>query len=309
MKKSIPRNLLYIIIGSFLYSISVNSFTVPNQLAEGGVTGLSLLLFYVLKIPPGFTIFILNVFILSIGYKYLDKETIAYTLVAITLITIFLSFKPFYEFIPNNTLLVPIGSGFLMGIGIGVIMLGEGTTAGSDIIAQIMRKYLGMNTSNALLLIDVCVVLPSAIIIGPENAFLTLINLYVQSKVLDFVLEGLNPKKSIFIVSDHYQQIADKIGEQVGRGMTVLYGEGHFTQQQKKILYVIINRQQIMPIKKIVESIDERAFVTISDVQEVAGEGFTYLSPEDQAKMRDKQNRILRRKRKKEKEKEHEQLI
>ncbi len=298
MKKSIPTNLLYILAGSLLYSISVNSLTVPNKLGEGGVTGLSLLLLYMLKVPPGFTIFILNVFILTIGYKYLDKETILYTLVAISFITFFLSFKPLYEFIPQNTLLVPIGSGFLMGTGIGIIMLGEGTTAGSDIIAQIMRKYLGMNTSTALLLIDVCVVLPSAFIIGPENAFLTLINLFVQSQVLDFVLEGLNPKKSVFIISEHYQEIADKIGEQVGRGMTVLYGEGHFTQEQKKILYVIINRQQIMPIKRIIESVDTRAFVTISDVQEVSGEGFTYLSPEDQAKMRDEQNKILRKREK-----------
>lgn len=298
MKKSIPANLLYIFIGSFFYAISVNSFTVPNQLAEGGVTGLSLLLFYMTKVPPGITIFVLNIFILAIGYKYLDKETIAYTIVANIFLTLFLQFKVPFEFIPQNTLLVPIGAGFFMGIGIGIIMLGEGTTAGSDIIAQIMSKYLGMNTSVALLVIDVLVVLPSVLIIGPENAFLTLINLFIQSKVLDFVLEGLNPKKSIFIISPKYKEIARNIEEQVGRGMTVLYGEGHYTHERKNILYVIINRQQIMTIKRIIESVDERAFITISDVQEVSGEGFTYLSPEDQALMRDKQNRLLRRRRK-----------
>src|SRR5699024_6509145 len=183
MKKSIPANLLYIFIGSFFYAVSVNSFTVPNELAEGGVTGLSLILFFLTKMAPGLTIFVLNLFILAIGYRYLDKETIAYTIVANVFLTLFLSFKMPWHFIPQNTLLAPIGAGVFMGIGIGIIMLGEGTTAGSDIIAQIMRKYLGMNTSVALLLIDVCVVLPSAFIIGPENAFLTLINLFVQSKV------------------------------------------------------------------------------------------------------------------------------
>lgn len=299
MKKTIPANLFYIFVGSFLYAISVNGFTVPNELAEGGVTGLSLILFYMTRLSPGITIFVLNLFILAIGYKYLDKETIAYTIVANIFLTVFLSFDMPFRFIPQNSLLAPIGAGVFMGAGIGIIMLGEGTTAGSDIIAQIMRKYLGMNTSVALLLIDVCVVLPSAFIIGPENAFLTLINLFVQSKVLDFVLEGLNPKKSIFIVSPKYREISKAIGEQIGRGMTVLYGEGHYTQERKNILYVIINRQQVMAIKRIVESIDERAFMTISDVQEVAGEGFTYHSPERQAAMRDRQNKILRLRRKK----------
>lgn len=312
MKKSIPANILYIFIGSFFYAISVNSFTVPNQLGEGGVTGLSLLLFYVSQIPPGITMFVVNIFILALGYKYLDKETIAYTLVANVFLTFFLQFKIPYEFIPQNTLLVPIGAGVFMGIGIGIIMLGEGTTAGSDIIAQIMRKYLGMNTSVALLLLDILVVIPSVFIIGPENAFLTMINLFIQSKVLDFILEGVNPKKSIFIISANYKEIAAKIEEQVGRGMTVLYGEGHYTQERKNILYVVINRQQIMPIKRIIESIDDRAFVSISDVQEVSGEGFTYLSPEAQAAMRDKQNRLLSRRRKREKarekEKEQQQL-
>lgn len=300
MKKSIPHNLLYIFIGSLLYAVSVNSFTVPNNLAEGGVTGLSLLLFYLTSAPPGITIFVVNIFILIIGYKYLDKETIAYTIVANTFITFLLGMEPPWQFIPQNSLLAPIGAGVFMGAGIGIIMLGEGTTAGSDIIAQIMRKYLGMNTSVALLLIDICVVLPSAFVIGAENAFLTMINLFVQSKVLDFVLEGLNPKKSMFIISPKYREIGRVIEEQVGRGITVLYGEGHYTHERKNILYVIINRQQVMPLKRIVESIDERAFVTISDVQEVAGEGFTYLSPEDQAAMRDKQNRLLRRRRKRE---------
>lgn len=305
VKKSIPMNVLYIFIGSLLYAISVNSFTLSNNLGEGGVTGISLILFYVSGFPTGLTIFLINVVILTIGYKYLDKETIAYTILANIFISIMLEVLNVGQFIPQNSLLAPIGAGVFMGLALGVIMHGEGTTAGSDIIAQIMRKYLGMNLSVALLSIDVVVVLASSLIIGPENTFLTLINLFVQSRVLNFMLEGLNPKKSMFIVSPKYREIASEIEKQIGRGMTVLYGEGHYTRERKNILYVIINRQQVLPVKRIIESIDEFAFVTISDVHEVSGEGFTYLSPEHQARMRDKQNRQLRRIRKKEKIESH----
>src|SRR5690625_1389953 len=169
MKKSIPMNILYIFIGSLLYAISVNSFTLANNLGEGGVTGISLILYYLSNFPPGITIFLINVVILTIGYKYLDRETIAYTIVANVFISVLLEVVDVGTFIPENSLLAPIGAGVFMGVALGIIMRGEGTTAGSDIIAQMMRKYLGMNLSVALLLIDVIVVLSGSFLIGAEN--------------------------------------------------------------------------------------------------------------------------------------------
>lgn len=287
MKKLVTRNrlknLLLIIAGSILYSISVNVFTVPNNLSEGGLTGFSLILFYLTDIPPSFTIFIVNIVILGIGYKFLDKKTLHYTLIANAIISVMLLVVTQYEFIPETTLLAPIGSGIFMGAGIGLIMLGHGTTAGSDIVAKLLEKYLGINVPTGLLLIDVFIVVPSVFIIGPENVFLTLINLFIQSKVIDFMLEGLNPRKSFFIISDKYTEIADAIENQLGRGITILDGRGYYTRKKKNILYIIISRREVLPIKRIVSAIDPNAFMTISHVQEVAGEGFTYLSPEEQA--------------------------
>lgn len=287
MKKLVTRNrlknLLLIIAGSILYSISVNIFTVPNNLSEGGLTGFSLILFYLTDIPPSFTIFIVNIVILGIGYKFLDKKTLHYTLIANAIISVMLLVVTQYEFIPETTLLAPIGSGIFMGAGIGLIMLGHGTTAGSDIVAKLLEKYLGINVPTGLLLIDVFIVVPSVFIIGPENVFLTLINLFIQSKVIDFMLEGLNPRKSFFIISDKYTEIADAIENQLGRGITILDGRGYYTRKKKNILYIIISRREVLPIKRIVSAIDSNAFMTISHVQEVAGEGFTYLSPEEQA--------------------------
>ncbi|MER2063554.1 MAG: YitT family protein, partial [Alkalibacterium sp.] len=272
-----------IIIGSLLYATSVNVFTVPNGLSEGGLTGFSLILFYLFGLPPSYTIFIINILILAIGYKFLDKKTLYYTLIANGIISVLLLVVTRWAFIPETTLLAPIGSGIFMGAGIGLIMLGNGTTAGSDIIAKLLHKYVGINVPTALLMIDIFIVVPSAFIIGAENAFLTLINLYIQSKMIDFMLEGLNPKKSFFIISKKYVDIAEAIEQQLGRGITILDGKGYYTNEKKEILYIIISRREVLRIKRIVEAIDPNAFMTISQVQEVTGEGFTYLSEEVQA--------------------------
>lgn len=283
LTKDFFRNITLITLGSFLYALSVNAFTLPNDLSEGGLTGFSLILFYLTDIPPSYTIFTLNIIILGIGYKFLDKQTLYYTLIANAIISVLLLVVTPWTFIPENQILAPIGAGIFMGSGIGLIMLGRGTTAGSDIIAKLMHKYLGVSIPAGLLMIDVCIVVPSAFIIGAENAFLTLINLYISNKVIDFFLEGLNPKKSFFIISEKYNEIASEIEKQIGRGITILNGKGYFTQEDKQILYIIISRREVLQIKRIVEAIDDNAFMTISHVQEVAGEGFTYLSPETQA--------------------------
>lgn len=283
VSKARMKNMALIVVGSLLYAMSVNVFTVPNGLSEGGLTGFSLILFYVFSIPPSFTLFSVNIVILAVGYKFLDNKTLYYTLIANGIISILLLVVKGWEFIPETTLLAPIGSGLFMGAGIGLIMLGHGTTAGSDIIAKLLHKYMGINVPTALLMIDIFIVVPSAFIIGAENAFLTLINLYVQSKVIDFMLEGLNPKKSFFIISAKYVEIAEAIEQQLGRGITLLNGKGYYTKENKEILYIIISRREVLRIKRIVEAIDPNAFMTISHVQEVTGEGFTYLSEEVRA--------------------------
>ncbi len=283
LTKETVKNLALITIGSFLYAVSVNVFTVPNDLAEGGLTGFSLILFYLSGIEPSYTIFISNIAIIAMGYRFLDKKTLNYTIVANGIISVMLLIVTRWSFIPETTLLAPMGAGVFMGAGIGLIMLGHGTTAGGDILAKMMQKYLGINIPTAILLIDLCIVVPSIFIIGAENVFLTLVNLVVQSKIIDFVLEGLNPRKSFFIISEKYEEIAKRIEQQIGRGITILDGKGYYTGNQKQVLYIIISRREVLAIKRIVESIDPNAFVTISHVQEVTGEGFTYLSQEEQA--------------------------
>lgn len=180
-----------------------------------------------------------------------------------------------WHFLTDQTIIAAITAGTLMGTGMGLIMLGGGTTAGSAILAKLANKYLGWNTSYALLFFDLIVVVPSAFVIGLQNMLFTIVSLYVSTKVLDFLLEGFNPKKSITIISDQHDLIARDIEKELERGITVFHGHGYYFKQNKDILYTVVSRQQLLQVTKIVNKYDPKAFFIINDVQSVEGEGFT----------------------------------
>ncbi|MBA5728770.1 YitT family protein [Aerococcaceae bacterium INB8] len=276
MYKSVIKNLALVLIGTYIFSIAVNSIVIPNQLGEGGVTGITLLLFYIFDISPALSNFIINAIIMLVGWRFLEKETIFYTIVAIISMSLFLEFIFLPSFIPTNSLLGPLASGFLIGLGIGIVILGHGTTAGVDIIALIINKYLGLQVSIALLILDVLIVIPLTIVIGLEKGLLTLISLYITSKILNFVMEGYNPKKAIMVVSNKHDEIAEEIMKRVDRGITVLKGYGYYSKAEKEVLYVVINRIQLIKVQRIINEIDSNAFVTVTGIQQVLGEGFTF---------------------------------
>ncbi|MFZ1667112.1 YitT family protein [uncultured Trichococcus sp.] len=282
MKKNIVGSILLIAIGTFLFAMGINMFSVANHLGEGGVTGISLLAFYTLDVPVAITSFVLNGIILVIGFRFLEKSTMRLTLLATLLMSVFLHLTAAWRYPMETIILAPLCSGFLVGTGLGLVMQAGGSTAGTDIIALIFNKYLGWSTSIALVVLDLFVVGPSIFVIGLENVVLTVVHLYVQTKVLDFILEGFNPKKQVLIISERHQEIADAIDKKIGRGMTFLEGEGYYSKSQKKVILIVVNRQQLMPLNRIVTAIDPKAFFTISEAQSVIGEGFSYLISDEQ---------------------------
>lgn len=282
MKRDTIRSVFMCVIGAFIFAIAINTFSIPNSLGEGGVTGIGLMLYYVFQIPVAVTNIILNGFILFIGYRYLDRRTMRYTIFATVLSSIFLQLTYDWGYVMDIPILAPICSGAFIGAGIGLIMQAGGSTAGTDIIALIMNKFLGWSTSAALVVLDILIVFPSIFIIGLENLVLTVVHLYVQTKVLNFILEGFNPKKSVMIISEKPEEIAKEIDRVIGRGITYLHAQGYFLQDDKKVVMVIINRQQIMPLNKIINAVDPKAFVILSEVQNVVGEGFSYIVSDEE---------------------------
>lgn len=269
--------LFFIILGSFIFALAVNLFVIPNDLGEGGVTGLTIIFYYLYGWSPGLVSLVINGALLIVGYRFLSRNTTIYTIIAVIFNSLFLHLTHNWTIESNEIIVNAIFGGVLVGVGIGLIIRAGGTSAGTTILASITKKYLGWNISYGLLFFDLIVVFSSYFIIGAEKLMLTIVMLYIGTKVMEFVIEGFNTKKAITIISDHSDEIAKQVNIKMNRGVTVYAGHGYYSKEKKDILYIIIGSQEVVRLKRIVQNIDDRAFVAIHDVRDVFGEGFMVM--------------------------------
>ncbi|PIH15815.1 YitT family protein [Staphylococcus epidermidis] len=273
MNKTI-RDIILVMIGSFIFSTGINAFVISGNLGEGGVTGIAIVLYYAFHISPGITNFVLNAILIIVGYKYLSKRSTYLTIFATVLISIFLGLTETWHVETGNVVINAVFGGTCVGLGIGIIVLAGGTTAGTVILARIVNKYLDISTPYALLFFDLIVVLISLTEIPLVKCLVTVMSLYIGTKVMEFVIEGLNTKKAMTIISSRPNEVAKAIDQQVGRGLTILNGHGYYTREEKDVLYVVISKTQVSRAKRIIKNIDENAFLVIHDVRDVYGNGF-----------------------------------
>ncbi|KAB7665605.1 YitT family protein [Bacillus sp. B1-b2] len=276
MKKYII-DIFIIMIGAFLFAVAINVLAIPSKLGEGGVTGLTIISYYLFNWSPSIVSFVLNAILLVVGYKYLSKITAIYTIIAVSFHSLFLHLTESWRINSDEIILNAIFGGIITGIGIGMIIRVGGTTAGSTILAKITNKYLGWSVSYSLLLFDLIVVFLSYFIIGVEGLMFTIIMLYVGTKTMEFIIEGANRQKAVTIVSEYSKEIAEEVTIKLERGVTVISGHGYYTKKNKEVLYIVISNQEIIRLKKIIKQIDNDAFITIHDVSGVFGEGFSAI--------------------------------
>lgn len=273
MNKTI-RDIILVMIGSFIFSAGINAFVISGNLGEGGVTGIAIVLYYAFHISPAITNFVLNAILIIVGYKYLSKRSTYLTIFSTVLISIFLGLTETWHVETGNVVINAVFGGTCVGLGIGIIVLAGGTTAGTVILARIVNKYLDISTPYALLFFDLIVVLISLTEIPLVKCLVTVMSLYIGTKVMEFVIEGLNTKKAMTIISSRPNEVAKAIDQQVGRGLTILNGHGYYTREEKDVLYVVISKTQVSRAKRIIKNIDENAFLVIHDVRDVYGNGF-----------------------------------
>ncbi len=270
-------DILLLAIGALLFAIAVNVFVIPNDLGEGGVTGLTIISYYLFEWSPSIVSFLLNAVIIVIGLKYLNKQTAIYTIIAVCFNSVFLHLTESWT-IPSEEIIVhALFGGVLTGVGLGLIIRVGGTTAGTTILAKIINKYLGWSVSYSLLFLDLIVVFLSYFIIGIEGVMLTVVMLYVGTKTMEFIIEGANRQKAVTIISSYSNEIALEVSTRMERGITVLSGHGYYTKENKEVLYIVISNQEIIKLKKIIKQVDNDAFITIHDVRDVFGEGFSAI--------------------------------
>lgn len=270
-------DLLFIILGSFLVSLGVNMFLTHAKLLSGGVTGLALIVQYLFKIKAGYIIMLLNIPLFILSMRRLDRKFTLYSLVGIVSFSLSLILTEPLSTILNmdDNILYCLYGGVVNGIGLGLVFSHNGSTGGFDIISMVIKKkYSYLNIGNISFGINLIIVSIGAFIFGLPNALYTLIAMYTTSLVLDKVVKGLNQSKTVFIITEKEDEVSDLILTKLHRGVTYIYGEGAYTKETKKILYCIIPLVQLPELKNIVTSLDDKAFISISDTSEIQGKGF-----------------------------------
>ena len=272
------KNILFILLGTAIFSFGLVNFNMQNKLAEGGFTGITLLLYGLFKWDPSYTNLVLNIPVFFIGWKLLGKNTFLYTIIGTVGVSIFLWIFQRYSIdmpLEHDLTLAALFAGIFTGIGLGIIFRFGGTTGGVDIIARLVQKYAGWNIGKTMFLFDACVIILSLTYISYKQAMYTLVAVFIGARVIDFMQEGAYSARGAMIISENNEQIADKIMMEMGRGVTALRGYGSYTKNERDVLYCVVAKNELIRLKNLITSVDPHAFISISVVHDVLGEGFT----------------------------------
>jgi uncharacterized membrane-anchored protein YitT (DUF2179 family) len=266
-----------LIIGCLISAAGLNLFLVQHQLLSGGVGGLALIAYYLFSLPVGMLILVMNLPLLYLAYRFLGKRYLVASIFGTVLYSVLVDATQFLNgyTVVDDTMLAAIYGGVICGIGFGVVFRAGFNTGGFDIISAIVKQYYGINMGTFNFMVNSIIVLLSAVLFGIKPAMFTLISMFITAQLTNRVVTGFNHKKTIMIVSESAREIADEIIEELGRGVTFLHGEGAFTGQPRRVIFVVVNLTQIARIKMLTAKVDPYAFMIVQDASEVMGRGFT----------------------------------
>lgn len=271
-----------IIVGSVLVGIGVNLFFVPNQVVSGGVTGIAILIHYAFGMPVGLMTLVFNLPLLLIGWKWAGGlQFLVRTGVSVAVLAAAIDLtEPYLAAPTTDRLLVICYGGLLDGLGLGLVFRGRGTTGGTDVIARIAHRFLGLGIGQTLLILNIAIFAVAAFQFGAEAVMVALALAFVSSRVLDMVQAGLSASRQAMIITEDPDGVRDAIFTNLHRGVTLLEARGGFTGKPRPMLYVVVGAHEVGRLKLRVAEVDPRAFVAISSAQEVFGEGFAPADPE-----------------------------
>ncbi|AVQ19088.1 MULTISPECIES: YitT family protein [Fusobacterium] len=272
------KEYLIITVGCFFYAVSINYFFISNHLAEGGVAGICLILFYLFKLPVGIMYFVINIPLLIMGWKLVGRDFLFKTLYGTSCLSFLITLTETWKGPSNDIMLGSIYGGVLIGIGLGLIFMVNGSTGGTDVVARILNRYFDIPLGRTMLILDVVILGIAAIFFGKEIVMYTLISMTIVSKAIDYFQDGYTKAKGITIISSKSEEIKERIMNETGRGTTIIKGEGGFTGNEIDLLFCVVSKFEVTKVKTIVKETDSFAFLTISDVSEVLGEGFKALN-------------------------------
>ena len=274
-------DLLMIALGCAIYGISLDMISVPNKLADGGLSGISLILRHFWGINMGLSTLILNIPLILLGYRFMGKRLLAYTIWGTVSLSFFLWFWRSVPIIKqldleHDLFLSAISAGVLSGIGLGLVFRYNGTSGGTDIIARICQIKFGISSGKMLLFCDAVVLFASLSYLDIKHMMYTLLASFILSRAMDTIQQGAYSARGLLIISDKYEQIGQMIDLKLERGFTYFQALGGYKQDEKRVIYVVVAPREIPAIKQLIKQEDPNAFVSILEVHEALGEGFTY---------------------------------
>ncbi|MFJ8261298.1 YitT family protein [Rummeliibacillus sp. NPDC094406] len=273
------KNTLFIILGAAIFSFGFVNFNIQNHLGEGGFNGITLILYNVFHFDPAIMNLVLNIPMFIIGWRVLGRKTFIYTVIGTVSVSVFIKLFQIYQFpidLHNDMFLVSLFAGVFLGIGLGIIFRVGGTTGGVDIIARLVNKFFGWSMGKTMFIFDAVVIILSWItFLDARSVMYTLVCVFVTAQVIDFVQEGAYSARGAIIISNNNNEIAERIAKQMDRGVTFLKGYGYYTKDDREVIYCVVGKNEMFKLKSIVLSVDPHAFMSVSEVHDVSGEGFT----------------------------------
>lgn len=265
---------LYVIAGAAVVALGFNLFLLPNQVASGGVSGISTILNGLFGWNPGLVQYAFNIPLFLSGVVLLGKKFGFKSFIGTLTLPFVVLLTDSWEPWTNNPLLGALFGGIVVGLGIGLVFKGNASTGGTDLLAQIITKYTGLTLGTSVLFIDGLIATTAAIVFDLEKGLYALIGLYVTTKTIDIIQLGFSQSKMVYIITLKQDEVRDAIYAEINRGVTKLPAIGGYTGQERPVLMVVVYQTEFTKLKQLIKTVDPAAFVIVSDAYEVLGEGF-----------------------------------
>jgi uncharacterized membrane-anchored protein YitT (DUF2179 family) len=270
--------IIYIVIGGIIFALGYAAFLIPHRIVPGGISGIAMILRFLYNTPVGIVAIILNIPLFVIALRVLGISFGVKSIIAIIYTNLLIDFFVYSVQIQTptqNVVLAALYGGILLGLGLGLIFRGDASTGGTDIVGQILNRYTNMSVGMWIMIIDFAVITTAGITTHSiELALLGYLALFLSSKIIDLVLEGIDYARAAFVVSTKSNKITDEIYEKMQRGVTILNGHSAYTKEERPVILCVITKKETPFFKTLVRRVDKNAFVILTDVFEVLGRGF-----------------------------------
>jgi uncharacterized membrane-anchored protein YitT (DUF2179 family) len=273
-KTRLVKRITLIFLGGLLFSVGLEIFLVPNNIIDGGITGISIILSHITGLSLGVFLFVLNLPFLFIGYKQIGKTFALSTLFGIAVMSVGTSLLKPVPGLTGDPLLAAVFGGIILGVGVGLVIRSGGSLDGTEIMAILFDKKSPFSVGETVMFFNIFILGSAGFVFGWDRAMYSLIAYYIAFKVIDVTILGLDESRSVWIISEKHQEIGEAVLARLGRGVTYLNGEGAYTGDNKKVIFCVITRLEEAKLKSIIEDIDEAAFLAVGSINDVKGGNF-----------------------------------